>query len=465
MSKFTVSKPGSLEEQAVLSVITDYRSLVAQRYTPCQPVELSRYLSAAPYVTSRKVDGELWFLDTTQKDPRLIASNGRIASGDVAILAEAKSLPKNQVIAGELYVSKDGRERVGDIAKALAKSGDGLAFAAFDLILSDDKTWQASTYIERLEELRSMLQTSNKALTVVETHEFTSESEVIAFFNDSVTKGGSEGIIVRCQDGRILKIKQSISVDAVVLAFTTELSKTNEEQVRSVLLGLALPDGSFVPVGASGNFEASFSKSTLLKVLSPLEVESGYRHAASSGQLYRFVKPEVLLETQVMDVQVSDSQNRRIRQPKLTLDKSGWNTIGRVAAASLLNAVVIRERSDKPDVSSGARWDQIAEYAETPTDEVAALPASEVVRREVWAKTAADKVDVRKLVVFKTNKELVEPLYPAFVVHWTDFSSTRKAPLAREVKPAPDLASANEIADGLIADNIKKGWEPVEPPK
>jgi hypothetical protein len=131
-------------------------------------------------------------------------------------------------------------------------------------------------------------------------------------------------------------------------------------------------------------------------------------------------------------------------------------------AASLLNAVVIRERSDKPDVSSGARWDQIAEYAETPTDEVAALPASEVVRREVWAKTAADKVDVRKLVVFKTNKELVEPLYPAFVVHWTDFSSTRKAPLAREVKPAPDLASANEIADGLIADNIKKGWEPVE---
>jgi hypothetical protein len=465
VSKLSVSKPGSLDDQAVSSIITDYRVLVAQRYTPCQPVELSRYLSSAPFLTSRKIDGELWFLDTTEKEPRLIASNGRVASGEIAILTEAKALPKNQILVGELYVSKAGRERVGDVAKALAKAGEGLSFAAFDLILSDGKTWQASTYLERLEALRSMVPSSNSALTVAETTQLASESEVIAYFNDTVTKGGSEGIIVRCQDGRILKIKQSISVDAVILAFTTELGKSNEEQVRSVLLGLALPDGSFIAVGASGNFDASFSQQNLLKVLLPLEVESSYRQAAASGQLYRFVKPEVILETLVIDVQVSDSQNRRLRQPKLRLEKAGWTAELRVPAASLLNAVVVRERNDKPDVQSGARWEQIVDYAEVPTAAVEALPASEVVRRQVWSKTSADKVDVRKLVVFKTNKELVEPLYPAFVVHWTDFSSTRKAPLAREVKPAPDLASANEIADGLIADNIKKGWEPVETKK
>jgi hypothetical protein len=128
----------------------------------------------------------------------------------------------------------------------------------------------------------------------------------------------------------------------------------------------------------------------------------------------------------------------------------------------VLNATVIRERTDKPDFAAGVRWDQIAEYAEAPSESGTVLPAAEVVRRQVWKKGTADKTDVRKLVVFKTNKELLDPLYPAYVVHWTDFSSTRKAPLAREVKTAPDLKAATEIAEAMIAENVKKGWEEVE---
>lgn len=461
MSKFTISQPASVDEQSVAGAISEYRTLVAQRYTPCPPVEIGRYLSTAPFVTSRKIDGELWFIDTTQKEPRLIAANGRVASGEHPILTEAKKLPKNQIIAGELFVSKDGRERVGDIAKALSDGGKGLSFAAFDLILSESGSWQDSTYLERLNQLKSAISSSDSSLSVVETKELGSEGEVVAFFNDSVVKGGSEGIIVRCQDGRILKIKQSVTVDAIVLAFTTEISKEGNEQVRSVLLGLALPDGSYVPVGATGNFEGGFSKADFLKVLTPLETASSYRQAASTGQLYRFVKPQVILENQVMDIQTSDSQNRRIRQVNLKFDESGWTAGLKVPAASLLNAIVIRERTDKADVASGTRWDQIAEFAETPTSTGIDLPASEVVDRRVWTKTSADKVDIRKLVVFKTNKEHIDPLFPAFVVHWTDFSATRKSPLTREVKPAPDKASAMEIAEALVAENIKKGWELV----
>jgi hypothetical protein len=160
-----------------------------------------------------------------------------------------------------------------------------------------------------------------------------------------------------------------------------------------------------------------------------------------------------------MDVQTVDSQNRRIRQTKLKLTKDGWVPDFKVPAASLINAVVMRERTDKPDKVAGVRWDQIAEYAEVPSESGVSLPDAEVVRRQVWKKSSADKTDVRKLVVFKTNKETIDPLYPAFVIHWTDFSSTRKAPLSREVKTAPNLDAANEIAEALIAENIKKGWE------
>jgi hypothetical protein len=46
-------------------------------------------------------------------------------------------------------------------------------------------------------------------------------------------------------------------------------------------------------------------------------------------------------------------------------------------------------------------------------------------------------------------------------VHWTDFSSGRASPLDREVKLAPDEATAMQLAQELIEGNIKKGWEKV----
>jgi len=91
--------------------------------------------------------------------------------------------------------------------------------------------------------------------------------------------------------------------------------------------------------------------------------------------------------------------------------------------------------------------------------QAAGLSASEVVRRQVWTKAAKDKTDVRKLVLWKTNKDATDPTYPAYVVHWTDYSAGRKTPLTREVRPAPTLDAAQELADAMIAENIKKGWQ------
>lgn len=68
-----------------------------------------------------------------------------------------------------------------------------------------------------------------------------------------------------------------------------------------------------------------------------------------------------------------------------------------------------------------------------------------------------DKVDVRKLLVWKTNKES-DPRFPAYVVHWTDYSSTRKAPLTREVKLAVNQKDADALAESPIEENVKKGW-------
>jgi len=174
------------------------------------------------------------------------------------------------------------------------------------------------------------------------------------------------------------------------------------------------------------------------------------------------VRPEIVIESRVLDVQVEDSRGRLIRQPELIVRDGQWDVAGQVPAATLLNAIVVRIRDDKSDAADGASWRQIEPYVTAPGGGEGELPASEVIRRQVWTKTTKDKTDVRKLVVWKTHKENVDSSYPAYVVHWTDYSAGRKTPLAREVRPVPTIEAAQAAADAMVADNVKKGWEERE---
>jgi hypothetical protein len=65
---------------------------------------------------------------------------------------------------------------------------------------------------------------------------------------------------------------------------------------------------------------------------------------------------------------------------------------------------------------------------------------------------------VRKFLLWKTNKELDAEHFPAYVVHYTDFSPNRKDPLAREVRVSSSLEQIGKLWDGLKEANIKKGW-------
>jgi hypothetical protein len=68
---------------------------------------------------------------------------------------------------------------------------------------------------------------------------------------------------------------------------------------------------------------------------------------------------------------------------------------------------------------------------------------------------------------FTMASSIPEPEYPmagkpsAYVVHWTDYSPGRGSPLDRDVKLAPDENTATKIANALVEENIKKGWEKV----
>jgi hypothetical protein len=193
-----------------------------------------------------------------------------------------------------------------------------------------------------------------------------------------------------------------------------------------------------------------------------MQVPSAFRHA-SDNVLYRFVEPTIVVEIKALDLQAEDARGVPINDAVLSYEAgAGWRSIGRVDAVTALAPSLQRIRDDKLPTLLDAGWRQLEPYlAPTADGAAAAYGPSEVLRRQVWVKRGSDKTDVRKLLVWKTNKEQTGK-YAPYVVHWTDYSSTRKAPLAREVRLAPTEDQAMAIAEQMIVENVKKGWELVE---
>ena len=186
------------------------------------------------------------------------------------------------------------------------------------------------------------------------------------------------------------------------------------------------------------------------------------------GALYRFVRPEVVVEVKVADIISLDSRDEVIRRLVLRYDgDAGW-VKGRLSAGvSLNNPVLLRVRDDKQVTAEEVRFSQVEECCWVAPEKAGsafeALPVSKLLDRQVYTKETKGQIAVRKLLLWQTNKEKVSTEYPAFVVHWTDYSPGRKEPLQHTVRPAATKKDAEHLAKGLIEANIKKGWEQVKP--
>ena len=457
----------STDTRARLARFQSYRRTVAKRYRSLVESELSQ-LPEGPVHVSPKVDGELWFVDACQGKVSLKSHSGRTLDESAPVLSELRATLggslQDTIIAGELFaLGGEGRPRVGDVAHAMGPDGDlkRLGFLAFDLV-SDEGVAPPEDYGERLTRLETLLSGGKRAKTMKTV--VVTRADVQGLYLDLVTSGKAEGLVVRTSDGRVFKVKPALHLDCAVLGFTRR--QADHGQVRSVLLGLERPDGSMQLVGACGNLGDDDARRALLSRLAPTVIQSAFRKVSSSGALYQLCKPEIVMEIVVSDVQSEDSQGAAIRQWALNFDDiEGWSALAPVAGVSLIHPRIERLREDKAAKGLDVRIGQLDERCLTPgVDEPAqarTLPESTSVRREVYTKASKGKTAVRKLLVWKTNKETLDPAYPAYVVHFSDYSPGRSTALKREVRLAPDEASARSIADDLIAKNIKRGWKPV----
>ena len=458
----------------VRSKLKGYRKTVVAGYRPLLLDEISSNLTSGEMYISPKIDGELWFMIIEDDEVVLSNTRGKLIAGDIPLISEVSKISKRfkgrVILVGELFVaSKKSRPRVSDLASALGGGAkaevEKLGFAAFDIISGGDvkSSIPLVDYKDRLALIQRLLADGKRA-KCVKTETINSPGEVINYFDNWVDAGKAEGLVIRAGEGRIYKVKPSLSIDAVIIGYTEKSGDSS--QVRSIILALMRADDTFQLLGSCGSLGDEKARKEMMQKIQKSQVKSNWRHTSGDGAIYHFVKPEVIVEIKVVDVQGEDSSGDSIRKMVLSIKDNEWVALQKLPCASVHHPVFIRYRSDKQVNALDLRIEQISDRCLISNKEIKAevvtLPRSEIVRREVYSKTIKEITSVRKLVILKTNKEELNSDYPAYVVHWTDFSPDRKDPLKREVRLASVKETATTIAEEMLEKNIKKGWEKVQ---
>lgn len=463
---------GALRDQDLLGRLKRYKRQVAKRYRVVEPEIVERLLPDEPMFVSPKLDGELWFLVYAPPPEgagvALVAYNGRVLTGVTTLDGVAEQLARlgapRLVIAGELYAPPATGERARNhhtgAALSEGKLEPTLKFRAFDLVEEGDDDALLRPYEARFASMIRYLGEERVVPT-----ERGNASLVAQRYREWAAPGSSlryEGIVARSDRGLTYKIKPTITVDLVVIAYGERITG-DVRQVRELEVGLVREDGTLQLVGSVGGGMSEDERARWHARLSAIETRSAFRLANREGTLCRFVRPEIVVEVRVSDFLSTDAWDAPIRRMALSYDASeGYKPLSELRTAVLIHPALLRERTDKKADATDAGLSQITSYLEdAPTETRAATSvvhrATEVVRRAVWTKETKGQIAVRKLVVLRTNKEL-EGTHPPFVVHFTDYSAGRKTPLETSLRTASTLEGAERAAAAWIEENVKKGW-------
>ncbi|NJM55705.1 MAG: hypothetical protein HC841_07190 [Verrucomicrobiae bacterium] len=234
--------------------------------------------------------------------------------------------------------------------------------------------------------------------------------------------------------------------------------------LHSLLLAAVRDDGTFHLCGRTGGGFSDELRVSLMHELSAEVADSAYIEVNSDRVAYKMLRPGRVAEISCLDVISVSSTGETVDKMVLEWDPSAerWSGVRRLPLVSLISPQFERFRDDKSAVAREAGIAQLAAIAEIPEPrgggDAARLPKSEVLRRAVATKDVKGKTMVRKLLLWKTNKDAVSAEYPAYVLLLTDYSPNRKTPIEREIRVSSSLEQLDAYWKVWTDENFVKGW-------
>ncbi|MCC6510475.1 MAG: ATP-dependent DNA ligase [Pirellulaceae bacterium] len=472
LGSYGVCPASAIVDPGLLPRVQDYKRQTASRMIPLDRREITKRIPTAEYHASRKVDGEFTVLVYRDGDVFTVNPGGTVRVG-LPFMAEAEKLLRDAgiahaVICGELCVEHaDGRrERVHDVIRfARAPESqtdlDQLHFRCFDWLEIDGAA--PTNYAEAWQRLQKIFEHGQRCRPV-DTTLAKNASDVEKLFTSIVETDGAEGLVLRSETAGSFKIKPRYSLDAAVIGFT-ESTGDRVGMMHDLLLAVMRADGALHVLCRVGGGFTDDLRRELLADLKDRVVSSEYAEVNSDHVAYQMVEPRWVAEISCLDLVSQSTRGAPIQRMTLDWDAAErrYRVIRRLPLVSVISPQFVRMRDDKRVSVDDVRIAQVADLVEVPMLDRDAhqmtLPSSEVMAREVYSKQLKGETMVRKFVMWKTNKSDIGEEYPAYVIHYTDYSPNRATPLAREVRVSNSAEQIQQLWDDMKAENIKKGWE------
>jgi hypothetical protein len=362
---------------------------------------------------------------------------------------------------------EDRRPRIHDVvtvARLPKTEADlkQLRFAVFDLMPTAGAS--AVPYAETWNQINRVFGNGER-IRPVETQRGSGPDDVEKCFEQWVVKEGAEGIVVRSDTAGLFKVKPRHTLDVAVIGFTESVGE-REGMLHDLLYAVMRRDGTLQVLSRVGGGFDEDQRRTMLADLKDMIVESEYAEVNSDHVAYQMVRPEWVIEISCLDLISQTTRGAPVNRMVLEFQNNGspgYHVVRHMPLATVISPQFVRRREDKSVRPHDVRIDQVSSVVEVPLwdrdPRKMVIPKSEVLRRSVYTKVLKGETMVRKLVLWKTNKENEGEDFPAYVLHFTDFSPSRRDPLARDIRVSSSLEQMDTLWSGLLEENIKKGWE------
>jgi hypothetical protein len=188
-----------------------------------------------------------------------------------------------------------------------------------------------------------------------------------------------------------------------------------------------------------------------------MHTHSEYVEVSDSQVAFQMVRPEIIIEFSCLDL-ISEVNGKTVRKMDLSYNAAvGYSPIAPAQSVTMISPVFQHIRSDKGVNTTDLRFQQVTDLIDITADTSIALPASLLLKREVYIKEMKGEKAVRKFLAWKTNKEQSGE-FPPYVFSFTDFSAGRKDMLQQEIKTARTEEEVMKAFADSLAENVKKGW-------
>ncbi len=449
----------------------EYRRKLSASMRPLAAHEIPDLPRAKSLFVEKKYDGEFTYLFFDGDALVSVNPGGTVRLGlpcykEAEILLK-KAKVKSCILAGELYALGElgSRNKVQEIVKLLRSPSSEaelkrIGLAVFDIVNANNKA------VETASETFKLLDkwfAKGKLVTAAEHITASNSDGVSDAFTNWVIGEGAEGIVVRHDRLGYYKIKLRHNIDAAIIGFS-EGTEKRKGMLHDILVAVVREDGTFHETARVGGGFSEEDRRIIFDELKKRIVPSEYVAVNNDYVAYEMIEPGPVVEVSFLDLIPESSKGDPVKRMVLDWDGKQYSALSRMPLVSVISPQFVRIRDDKEANVEDVNIRQLTNLVKIPdSDKPARAKAkapSKLLERTVYKKTMRGASMVRKLLLWKTNKEDTGD-FPGYVIYLTDFSPNRIEPLQRDIKISNNEKTARQLFTEMAEKYFVGGWEKV----